>query len=149
MLWVITQWTLTMHTWTSNQPWVYVCKLFHIHGNPGSESGAEFRKGSGEEFWPRGGVESRTVEVWDGVSPDTKSEFIKVDEVLDLDGDLAPIQRFVEIQNNVIRKSQRLQEQIHAVRLESQMLNETFNKVPVEQEHKDNDVRATLTSSGD
>ena len=83
------------------------------------------------------------------MSPDTKSEFIKVDEVLDLDGDLAPNQRFVEIQNNVTRKSQRLQEQIHAVRLESQMLNETFNKVPVEQEHKDNDVRATLAGIGD
>ena len=31
------------------------------------------------------------------------SEFIKVDELLDPDGDLAPIQQFVEIWNNVIR----------------------------------------------
>ena len=38
------------------------------------------------------------------------SEFIKADEILDPDGDLAPIQRFVEIQNHAIRRSQRLQE---------------------------------------
>ena len=38
------------------------------------------------------------------------SEFVKVDELLDLDGDLAPIQQFVEIWHNVIRRSQRLQE---------------------------------------
>ena len=30
------------------------------------------------------------------------SEFIKADEILDLDGDLAPIQQFVEIWKNVI-----------------------------------------------
>ena len=74
---------------TSNWPWVYVCELFHIHGNSRSESGVElqleggveFRNGDGAEFqlekqsrvefWPRGGVEFGTVEVWDGVSPDT------------------------------------------------------------------------------
>ena len=31
------------------------------------------------------------------------SEFIKADEILDPDGDLAPIQRFIEIRNQVIR----------------------------------------------
>ena len=60
------------------------------------------------------------------------SEFIRVDKILDLDRDLAPIQWFIEIWNNVVRRSQRLQEKIPAVRLESQMLNETFNNVPVE-----------------
>ena len=62
------------------------------------------------------------------------NKFIKVDETLDPDGDLAPIQRFVEIWNNVIRRSQRLQEKTPTVRLESQMLNKTFNNIPVEQE---------------
>ena len=38
------------------------------------------------------------------------SKFIKADEILDPDGDLAPVQRFVEIQNQAIRRSQRLQE---------------------------------------
>ena len=70
------------------------------------------------------------------------SEFIKVDEILDLDGDLAPIQRFVERQNNAIRRLQRLQEKTPAARLESQMLNETFNNTPVEQETEDNDTIA-------
>ena len=42
------------------------------------------------------------------------SEFIKADELLDPDRDLAPIQQFVEIQNNMIRRSQRLQEKIPA-----------------------------------
>ena len=42
------------------------------------------------------------------------SEFIKADELLDLDGDLAPVQRFIEIPNNAIRRSQRLQEKIPA-----------------------------------
>ena len=73
---------------TSNWPWVYLHELFHIHGISRSESrvelwlehGAEFRNGGGvefqlekqsrAEFWLRGGVESGTAEVWDGVSPD-------------------------------------------------------------------------------
>ena len=38
------------------------------------------------------------------------SKFVKADEILDPDGDLAPVQRFVEIRNQVIRRSQRLQE---------------------------------------
>ena len=59
------------------------------------------------------------------------SEFIKADEILDPDGDLAPIQRFIEIRNNAIRRSQRLQERTPTARLESQMLNETFNNIPV------------------
>ena len=67
-------------------------------------------------------------------------EFIKADKILDPDGDLAPIQQFVEIQNNVIRRSQRLQEKIPAVRLESQMLNETFNNIPEVKEISDEDT---------
>ena len=65
------------------------------------------------------------------------SEFIKVDKILDPDGDLAPIQRFIEIQNHVIRRSQRLQERTPTARPESQMLNETFNNISVEQETED------------
>ena len=38
------------------------------------------------------------------------SESIKVDEILDPGRALAPIQQFIEIWNNVIRRSQRLQE---------------------------------------
>ena len=75
------------------------------------------------------------------------SESIKADEILDPDGDLAPVQWFIEIQNDVIRGLQRLQEKIPAVRLESQMLNKTFNKVPVEQEHKDNDTIAYMSAN--
>ena len=42
---------------------------------------------------------------------------------------------------------QRLQEKIPAVQLESQMLNETFNNVPVEQEHEDNDTIACMSAN--
>ena len=63
-----------------------------------------------------------------------------MDKTLDPDGDLAPIQRFVEIRNNAIRRSQRLQERTPTVRLESQMLNETFNNIPVEQKTEDKDT---------
>ena len=42
---------------------------------------------------------------------------------------------------------QRLQEKIPAVRLESQMLNETFNKVPVEQEQQEDDDTIAYTSA--
>ena len=59
---------------------------------------------------------------------------------MDLDRDLAPIQQFIEIQNNAIRRSQRLQEKIPPVKLENQILNEIFNKVPVEQEQEDDDT---------
>ena len=77
------------------------------------------------------------------------SEFVKADEILDPDRDLAPVQRFIEIRNNAIRRSQRLQEKIPAVQLESQMLNETFNNVTVEQEQEDDDTIAhTSANSG-
>ena len=42
------------------------------------------------------------------------SEFVKVDKLLDADRDLAPVQQFVEIQNNAIRRLQRLEEKIPA-----------------------------------
>ena len=63
-----------------------------------------------------------------------------MDEILDPDRDLAPIQRFIEIRSQAIRRSQRLQERTLTVRLESQMLNETFNNIPVEQETTDEDT---------
>ena len=72
---------------TSNQLWVYVCELFHIHGNSRSEGGVEFQlegrpefgSVSGVEFWHRGGVESGTVEVWDGASPDSDEMLSRLD----------------------------------------------------------------------
>ena len=70
-----------------------------------------------------------------------------MDEILDPDGDLAPIQQFVEIQNHVIRRSQRLQEKTPTARLESQMLNETFNNIPEEQEISDKDTIAYTSGS--
>ena len=75
------------------------------------------------------------------------SEFIKVDKILDLDRDLAPIQQFVEIWNNVVRRSQRLQERTPAVRLENQMLNVSFNNTPVEQETEDDETIAYTSGS--
>ena len=42
----------------------------------------------------------------------------------------------------MVRRSQRLQEKTPAARLESQMLNETFNSTPVEQETEDDDTIA-------
>ena len=75
------------------------------------------------------------------------SEFVKADEILDPDGDLALIQQFIETQNNAVRRSQRLQERTPAARLESQMFNETFNNIPVEQETEDNDTIAYTSGS--
>ena len=68
------------------------------------------------------------------------SEFVKADEILDPDRELALVQWFIEIWNNVIRRSQRLQERTPTARLESQMLNETFNNIPVEEETEDDDT---------
>ena len=51
------------------------------------------------------------------------------------------------MRNNTIRRSQTLQEKIPAVRLESQMLNKTFNKVPVEQEQQEDDDTITYMSA--
>ena len=75
------------------------------------------------------------------------SKFIKADELLDPDGELIPIQQFIEIQNNAIRKSQRLQEKTPTPRLEGQMLNGTFKNIPVEQETEDNDIIAYTPGS--
>ena len=47
----------------------------------------------------------------------------------------------------MIRRSRRLQEKIPAARLESNMLNETFNKVPVEQEQPDNDTITYMSAN--
>ena len=47
----------------------------------------------------------------------------------------------------MIRRSQRLQDRTPAARLESQMLNETFNNIPVEQETEDDDTIAYTSGS--
>ena len=75
------------------------------------------------------------------------SEFVKADEILNPDGDLAPIQQFIEIQSQAIRRSQRLQERTPTARAESQMLNETFNNIPVEQETTDKDTLIYIAGS--
>ena len=77
----------------------------------------------------------------------TNSELIKADKLLDPDRDLAPVQQFIEIWNNMIRRLQRLQEKIPAAQLESQMLNETFNNIPVKQEYGDNDTIAYMSAN--
>ena len=38
------------------------------------------------------------------------NDFIKADEILDPDGDLVPIERFVEIQSNATRRLHQLQD---------------------------------------
>ena len=76
------------------------------------------------------------------------SKFVKADEIHDPDGDLAPIQQFIEIRSQAIRRSQRLQEKTPTVRLESEMLNETFNNIPEEQEISDEDT-IVYTSGND
>ena len=47
----------------------------------------------------------------------------------------------------MIRRSQRVQDKIPAVRLESQMLNETFNKILVEQEQKDDNTITYMSAN--
>ena len=47
----------------------------------------------------------------------------------------------------MIRRSQRLQERTPTARLESQMLNETFNNIPEEQEIPDEDTTVYTAGS--
>ena len=52
-------------------------------------------------------------------------EFVKADEVIDPNGELLPVERFIEIQNNVIRQSRRLQDKPSNTMAESVALNNT------------------------
>ena len=52
-------------------------------------------------------------------------EFIKADEILDPDGELLPVERFVEIQNNMIRESCRLKDKPSDTLAESVAINNT------------------------
>ena len=52
------------------------------------------------------------------------TDFVKADEILDPDGDLVPIKRFVEIRTNVTRRSHRLQDRMEPAITESKELNQ-------------------------
>ena len=54
-------------------------------------------------------------------------EFIKADEILDPDGELLPVERFIEIQNNMIRESCRLKDKPSNTLAESVAINNTNN----------------------
>ena len=52
-------------------------------------------------------------------------EFVKADKVLDPKGELLPVERFVEIRTNVIRKSRRLRDKPSDAVAESVAINNT------------------------
>ena len=54
-------------------------------------------------------------------------EFVKADEILDPEGELLPVKRFVEIQTNAIRKSRRLRDKPSDAVAESVVINNTHN----------------------
>ena len=56
--------------------------------------------------------------------------FIKADEILDPDGDLIFIKRFIEIWNNIIRKSHCLQDHVEHAVAKSNMLNQAHIDTP-------------------
>ena len=76
------------------------------------------------------------------------SEFVKADELLDPDGDYAPVKRFVEIRNNAIRRSQRLQEKTPAAITESNALNKRTTE-PLEQQVVEDDDPIAYQSAND
>ena len=52
-------------------------------------------------------------------------EFVKADEILDPDGELLPVERFVEVRTNAIRKSRRLKDKPSEAVAESVVINNT------------------------
>ena len=75
-------------------------------------------------------------------------EFVKVDEILDPDGELLPVERFVEIWNNVIRKLCRLKDKPSDTMAESVALNNISNTSDSVSSLDDEDV-VTITSGND
>ena len=75
-------------------------------------------------------------------------EFVKADKILDPDGELLPVKRFIEIWNNTIRKSCRLQDKPTDAVAESVALNNT-NKTTDSVSSLDNEDIITINSGND
>ena len=75
------------------------------------------------------------------------TDFIKADEILNPDGDLVPIERFIEIQTNATRRSRQLQDHTEPAVTESKELNQIPTR-PLSVVVSDNDnVVATNTGN--
>ena len=75
-------------------------------------------------------------------------EFIKADKILDPDGELLPVERFVEIQTNAIRKSHRLKDKPSDALAESVAINNT-STTPDSISSLDDDDIVAITSGND
>ena len=75
-------------------------------------------------------------------------EFVKADEVLDPNGELLPVERFVEIRTNAIRKSQRLKDKPSDAVAESVAINNTKTTTDTSSS-PDNDDVITINSGND
>ena len=75
-------------------------------------------------------------------------EFVKADEVLDPDGELLPVERFVEIQSNAIRKSRRLRDKPSDAVAESVAINNTNTTINTGSSTDDDNV-ITIHSGND
>ena len=75
-------------------------------------------------------------------------EFVKADEILDPDGELLPVKRFVEVRNNAIRKLRRLKDKPSDALAESVAINNT-NTTPGSISSPDNDDDVAITSGND
>ena len=80
------------------------------------------------------------------IHPD--KEFVKGNEVLDPDGELLPVKRFVEIQNNVIRQSCRLKDKPSDAVAEIVALNDA-NKITDSKNSLDDEDVITINSDND
>ena len=69
-------------------------------------------------------------------------EFVKANEILNPDGELLPVKRFVEIWTNVIRKSHRLKHKPSDPLAESVAINNTNNTTDSISSVEDDDVIA-------
>ena len=75
-------------------------------------------------------------------------DFIKADEILNPDGDLTPLERFIEIWNHAIQKSWWLLDWIKPAVAESSMLNQSWVDKPTMVPPYDDDAIA-ITSGND
>ena len=75
-------------------------------------------------------------------------EFVKADKILDPDGELLPVERFVKIWTNAIRKSYRLKDKPSNALAESVAINNTINTTDSISSSDDDDV-VTIDSGND
>ena len=68
-------------------------------------------------------------------------EFVKADEILDPEGELLPVERFVEIRTNAIRKSCRLKAKPSDAVAESVAINNTNTTIDTGSSPDDDDCR--------